>query len=134
MSRQLIDRDELISKLKKHRTFYVSACGSFSELPEKEQARVDEITVCIAELINAPTIDAVELPLKIGEKCYCILNHKNEVIEDIVDDYDIWSIKDGVKLRITLKNYNDYVVGEFDKGVFRTREEAQAAIEGKCER
>lgn len=76
------------------------------------------------------TIDAVELPLKIGEKCYCI-NHKNEVIEDIVDDYDIWSIKDGVKLRITLKNYNDYVIGEFGKGVFRTREEAEKARESK---
>lgn len=81
-------------------------------------------------LEDCDTIDAVELPLKIGEKCYCI-NHKNEVIEDIVDDYDIWSIKDGVKLRITLKNYNDYVIGEFGKGVFRTREEAEKARESK---
>lgn len=36
---------------------YVSAWGSFSELPEKEKARVDEITACIAELMNAPTIE-----------------------------------------------------------------------------
>ena len=59
MSRRLIDRDELISTLKKHRIFYVSAWGSFSKLPEKEKARVDEVTACIAELINAPTVDAV---------------------------------------------------------------------------
>jgi hypothetical protein len=78
---------------------------------------------------EAPTIDVVELPLKIGEKCYCILNHKNEVIEDIVDDYDIWSIKDGVKLRIRLLNYNDYVIGEYGKTAFKTREEAETEIE-----
>ena len=64
-----------------------------------------------------------EFPLKIGEKCYCITTDNN-LIEDVVEDYDIWSIKDGVKLRIRLLNNNDYVVGEYSKTVFRTREEA----------
>lgn len=75
-----------------------------------------------------PTVEAVVLPCKIGGKVFCILHSKNEVVEDVVEDYDIWSIKDGIKLRISLLKYKDYVVGEFGKTVFLTREEAEAAL------
>ena len=50
--------------------------------------------------------------------------------QDIVEDYDIWSIKDGVKLRISLLNHKDYVVAEFGKTIFLTREEAEKEMEG----
>lgn len=76
------------------------------------------------------TVDAVELPLKIGEKCYCI-NYKNEIVEDFIADYDIWSIKNGAKMRMELLNNRSYVVAEFGKTVFRTREEAEKARESK---
>jgi hypothetical protein len=120
MSRRLIDRDKYARHL--------------ADIQLSYDGKVcDGIELAFDALHKAPTIDAVELPLKIGEKCYCI-NHKNEIVEDVVSDYDIWSVKNGVKLRIELLNNNSYVVGEFGKTIFRTREEAQAAIEGKCER
>lgn len=68
------------------------------------------------------------LPCKIGEKVFCIRHDKGEILEDVVEDYDIWSIKDGIKLRITLQNFNSYVIAEFGKTVFLTREEAEAAF------
>ena len=70
------------------------------------------------------------LPCDIGERVFCILHNKNEIVEDIVEDYDIWSIKDGVKLRISLLNHKDYVVAEFGKTIFLTREEAEKEMEG----
>ena len=84
--------------------------------------------VITSMIIDAPTIDAVVLPCEIGETVFCILHAKNEIVEDVVEDYDIWSIKDGIKLRLSLLNHNDYVVGEFGKTVFLTREEAKATL------
>ena len=77
---------------------------------------------------DAPGLEVLVLPCKIGEKVFCVLHAKNEIVEDVVEDYDIWSIKKGIKLRISLLNHKDYVVGEFGKTVFLTREEAEAAI------
>lgn len=82
----------------------------------------------VEQLKETPTVEAVILPCKIGEKVFCILHGKNEIVEDVVEDYDIWSIKAGIKLRISLLNHNDYVVAEFGKTVFMTREEAEAAL------
>ena len=82
--------------------------------------------VCI--IGTAPTVDAVVLPCKIGGRVFCVLRYKNEIVEDVVEDYDIWSIKDGIKLRLSLLNHKSYVIGEFGKTVFLTREEAEAAL------
>lgn len=71
---------------------------------------------------NGTFHNLIELPFNIGERAWIIL--KNEIIEDVVEDYDIWSIKDGVKLRISLLNHKDYIVGEYNKTVFLTKEEA----------
>ena len=60
MSR-LIDADKLKDKLQQHHDFYVMAWGGFGKMPIGEKQRVDEITSCIAEVVNAPTIDAVEV-------------------------------------------------------------------------
>ena len=80
-------------------------------------------------LETLPSVEAVILPCKIGEKVFCILHSKREIVEDVVEDYDIWSIKNGIKLRLSLLNHNDYVVAEFGKTVFLTREEAEAALD-----
>lgn len=79
-------------------------------------------------LDGTPTVDAVVLPCTVGETVFCITHSKNEVVEDVVEDYDIWSIKDGIKPRISLLNHKDYVVAEFGKTIFLTREEAEAAL------
>ena len=52
-----IDADALKDKLQQHHDFYVMAWGGFGKMPIGEKKRVDEITNCIAEVVNAPTIE-----------------------------------------------------------------------------
>lgn len=68
----------------------------------------------------------VLLPFEIGEKVYVIKN--SCITEDYVKDYDIWSLKNGIHLRIELQNVYDYVVGEYGRNVFATKEEAETAL------
>ena len=56
---RLIDADALKEKIKEHHDLFVDAWGGFKNLPENDKARVDAYTSCVAELVNAPTIDAV---------------------------------------------------------------------------
>ena len=56
---RLIDANALIEKFRAHRDLFVSAWNEFKEMPPKDKARVDELGVCIAETLNAPTVDAV---------------------------------------------------------------------------
>lgn len=57
----LIDANALKEKLQKHHDFFVDGVGGFRYLTPKDKARVDEITHCIAEIVNATTVDAVEV-------------------------------------------------------------------------
>ena len=54
---RLIDADALKDKLQQHHDFYVMTWGGFGKMPIGEKKRVDEITNCIAEVVNAPTIE-----------------------------------------------------------------------------
>ena len=56
---RLIDADALNIKFKKYRELFVDGWGGFSSLPPSDKARVDELDNCIAQVINAKTIDAV---------------------------------------------------------------------------
>ena len=58
---RLIDADALKDKLQQHHDFYVMAWGGFGNMPIGDKRRVDEITNCIAEVVNAPTIDAIPI-------------------------------------------------------------------------
>ena len=72
----------------------------------------------------------IVLPYLIGETVFCVTNPPYEaIVEDVVYDYDIWSIREGIKVRLELENYNNYVVGQLGKTVFFTREEAESALE-----
>lgn len=73
---RIIDGDKLTKKYKGHRDFFLSAWGGdFSAMSAKDKARCDELTNCIAEIVNAPTIktkqikyfDEEEQLWKIGE-------------------------------------------------------------------
>ena len=68
----------------------------------------------------------IELPFEIGEKVYIV--KKNNVYEDVVEDYDIWSLKNGIHLRIRVMNNRDYIIGVLGKDVFRTKDEAEQAL------
>ena len=88
--KRLIDANALKDKLQEHHDFFVNAWGGFSNLPLKDKARVDEITSFIADIVNAPTVDAVEV--KHGQwisltECanagvYCSVCHKKVWKED----------------------------------------------------
>ena len=59
--KRLIDANALKSKLQDHKDFFVDAWRGFSEMTYATKCRVDEIDNCIAEIVNAPTVDAVEV-------------------------------------------------------------------------
>ena len=60
MNEDLISRSALSEKLQAHHDFFVNGWGGFSNLPIKDKIRVDEITNCIAEVMNAPAVDSVD--------------------------------------------------------------------------
>jgi hypothetical protein len=51
-----ISREALRQKLQKRHDFFVNAYGSFKDMPLNDKARVDEISSCIAEVVNAPSV------------------------------------------------------------------------------
>lgn len=51
-----ISRSELKRRLQEHHDFFVDAYGGFSNLPPNDKSRVDEITNCIAEVVNMPSV------------------------------------------------------------------------------
>lgn len=51
-----ISRKSLKHKLQEHHDFFVNAYGGFSNLPPNDKSRVDEITNCIAMVVNEPSI------------------------------------------------------------------------------
>ena len=69
-----IDADALMNKYKGHHDFYLNAWGGdFKSMDAKDKARCDELINCIAEIVNAPTIDIV----RCGE-CKWYDNGQNE--------------------------------------------------------
>lgn len=53
---RLIDADALKSKMYEHRYLFVSPYEGQSDMPINEKIRVDEISNCIADIVNAPII------------------------------------------------------------------------------
>ena len=57
---RLIDADALKEQFEETHQFYIfSWGGDFSKMPIRWKAACDELVNCIAEVVNAPTIDAV---------------------------------------------------------------------------
>lgn len=81
-------------------------------------------------LIDAPTIDAVVSPCKIGQRVWAIRNFKGvkHAESGIVSDM---FFTQQMKLQIVVK----FVArGEWGKDVFATREEAEAALEERMKK
>lgn len=55
-----ISRESIKRKLKEHHDFFVDSYGGFSNLPRDDKSRVDEITNCIAIVLNEPSIHKSE--------------------------------------------------------------------------
>ena len=74
---------------------------------------------------EAPAVDAVVVPCKIGDRVWTIRNHRGFLIphEGIVSEIFFCH---GMQLCIVVKNI---ARGEWGKTIFATKEEAEAAIE-----
>lgn len=77
MNNDLISRSALREKLQANKDFFVNAWGGFGNLPPKDKARVDEITHCIAETMNAPSVDAV-IPVRCAQCKHFKRNLEND--------------------------------------------------------
>lgn len=90
---RLIDADELKKRLQENHDFFLMAWNNSTvNMPKEDKARCDEISNCIAEVINAPTVDLGEDGINIEkysdrlykfayEKC------KEDVIHSIAEQY-----------------------------------------------
>lgn len=99
-----IDGDALKGKLKKHHDLFVDAWGGFKNLPPDCKARVDEISSCIAEIVNAPTIEqyGTWIPVSSGklpntEKPYkaVLLQLKNSMVAGYTNKAGQWFVDTG---------------------------------------
>ncbi len=52
----VISRKSIKQKLQEHHDFFVEAYAGFSNLPQNDKSRVDEITNCIAMVVNEPPV------------------------------------------------------------------------------
>lgn len=89
---RMIDADALKDKLQQYHDFYVMAWGGFGKMPIGEKKRVDEITNCIAEIVNAPTIEPKQgewiwvTPYTVKcSNCGKIINTKDAYCETFTD-------------------------------------------------
>lgn len=55
-----ISRKSIKQKLQEHHDFFVNAYGGFGNLPQNDKSRVDEITNCIAMVVNEPPVNPQE--------------------------------------------------------------------------
>ena len=51
-----ISRKSIKQKLQEHHDFFINTYSGFSNLPQNDKSRVDEITNCIAMVVNEPTV------------------------------------------------------------------------------
>ena len=56
LNEDAISRKSIKQKLQEHHDFFVNAYGGFSNLPQNDKSRVDEITNCIAMVVNEPSV------------------------------------------------------------------------------
>lgn len=55
-----ISRQALKRKLQEHHDFFIHAYNGFSNMPQNDKSRVDEINNCIAMVVNEPSVTPKE--------------------------------------------------------------------------
>ena len=92
-TKDCISRKSLKHKLQEHHDFFVNAYGGFSNLPQNDKSRVDEITNCIAMVVNEPPVIPQE-PF-INKPCVSsgVCEHDKQMVLDKIKE-DIQFIKD----------------------------------------
>lgn len=110
-----ISRKSIKQKLQEHHDFFVNAYGGFSNLPQNDKSRVDEITNCIAMVVNEPPVipqePFINKPCVAGGVCehdkQRVLDKLRAEIDEISADYT--NVTDKELL------YRDRVLGIIDK-------------------
>lgn len=72
----VISRKSIKQKLQEHHDFFVKAYGGFSNLPQNDKSRVDEITNCIAMVVNEPPVNPRPKTGRLGMKEYAAEERK----------------------------------------------------------
>ena len=93
-------------------------------LAEYDRVHVGEPGNARKLIVDAPTINAVEIPCKIGDEVWGIkkFNHGTKVVKGTV--YQMYIVED-MKLSIVVKGVG---CGEWGSNIFATKEEAEAKI------
>ena len=114
MSRRLIDADALVKEI-------CEGCNG----EVRESCKTDPVCATCMWLVDAPTIDAVELPCKIGDFVWAIRSYKGikHPQRGVVGEM---FFTNNMKLMIVVKHVARGMWGE---KIFATYEEAQAAID-----
>ena len=110
-----ISRKSIKQKLQEHHDFFVNAYGGFSNLPQNDQSRVDEITNCIAMVVNEPPVtpqeprwilDSERCPEKTGRYLITYYNRYQDTTETqeafFVEEDDEFKWYDTTEIEITL--------------------------------
>lgn len=127
MERRLIDAGMVIKSIVAEKNA-VEKTDYKGRMDEFEVGVNNGLTLAHAMILNAPTIDAVELPCKIGDKVWIARRYKCHkrprwgIVSEMffTDDMELCIVVKGVAR------------GKWGVDVFATYEEAQTEIERRC--
>ena len=92
------------------------------------------LVIAVSEIDNAPTVDAVVLPCKIGDSLWCVYSpprpaNPADKGKWYMGEYEVARFHYGVKgLSIEMHRFGTVSVKEIGKTVFLSREEAETAL------
>lgn len=107
-----------------------------ADLIDRAALRIDaweRLSDAVRDLAEAPTVNAVVLPCKVGDTLYVISQMRNKRLMPFINTYECTSIKIGKRKCCVYHEIDGYIrifkEDEFGKTVFTSREEAEAALE-----
>ena len=114
-----ISRVAIKRKLQEHHDFFIHAYGGFSNMPKNDKSRVDEITNCIAMVVNEPSIAQKEktgwipvnerLPEDYQRVLVTIVRYNGNNIVRVAEYYNRNNGKGVFQIK---ENYEEWEVGE----------------------
>ena len=81
LEKRIIDANALVEKLCDRKKHFLSKMGGYQALLQREKGIVDELIRCTDAVINAPTVDAVEVPCLCDECQFSIQDHPRDPME-----------------------------------------------------
>lgn len=107
-----ISRKSIRQKLQEEHDFFVNAYGgNFKDMPYEEKVRVDEITNCIAMVVNEPPVTPSYNSIKTKTPSYNSIKTELKPCEDCISKEEMKKIVDAefVDLQDGTEEWRDYV-------------------------